>query len=621
MTSSAKKRSRRFQTFRGRILAGYGGALLVIAVVFIWSAVRLLSLGQASDSILRENYKSILAADNMILSIERQDSAILSDLLAFGQPALEEFQANENPFFQWLGRAVDNITIEGEKEILTEIETGYTVFLAKAFELFRSEASPPERISFYRKEILGLFQSVRSACLRLRELNQETMFVASKAADELAQRSVVSTVILGVIAVVLGLGVSLFLSNRLARPVERMRTAASEIAGGNYDVRVPDQGTDELGLLAGQFNRMAEKLKQYNDLNIGKILAEKTKIEAILNSVDDGLMVVDSELRVTNINPMAAQFFHVAQSAAEGLHFLEISRNEELYRLLKESLESERPPSIEEGRNILSVKKDDGEMHYQFSILPIRSKPGRFPGVVLILRDITRLRELDRLKSEFVMTASHELRTPLTSIGMSIALLKEGMAERLSDRDRELIEAADEEIGRLKALVNELLELSKIKTGRLHLEFENVPVKLICEKALSVVQAQAVHQKIETAVEVPEPLPDVRADANKVTWVLVNLFGNALRFTASGGHIRVSARKIGYQVHFSVTDDGEGIPYEYQNRIFEKFVQVKSGTNTGGSGLGLAICKEIVRAHGGTIWVDSKPGEGSTFTFTLPAVV
>ncbi|MEJ2364008.1 MAG: HAMP domain-containing sensor histidine kinase, partial [Deltaproteobacteria bacterium] len=178
--------------------------------------------------------------------------------------------------------------------------------------------------------------------------------------------------------------------------------------------------------------------------------------------------------------------------------------------------------------------------------------------------------------------------------------------------------AAHEELERIKALVNDLLDLSKIEAGKIEMEFGRVAVQLLFEKAGSALLTQANDKKVELSFSLPTALPEIKADANKITWVLTNLIANALRYTSSGGRIRLFAEHFGPQVHLSVSDDGAGIPYEYQSKIFEKFVQVEEDKTVHGTGLGLAICKEIVRAHGGTIWVDSLPGEGSTFTFTLP---
>jgi NtrC-family two-component system sensor histidine kinase KinB len=234
------------------------------------------------------------------------------------------------------------------------------------------------------------------------------------------------------------------------------------------------------------------------------------------------------------------------------------------------------------------------------------------------LRDITRLKELDRLKSEFVMTASHELRTPLTSLNMAVNLLWESAAAKLTDQEKVLLEACHGDVQRLRALVNDLLDLSKIEAGKVELAFESVHPLFLGDQALSVIRTQADSKGIELSIEVPEDLPQVTADPHKIVWVLVNLLANAVGYTKAGGHIKLTGERVGNHVHLAVTDDGEGIPLDVQPRIFDKFVHGKPSDGDGGSGLGLAISKEIVKAHRGAIWVDSTPGQGSTFTFTLP---
>lgn len=222
------------------------------------------------------------------------------------------------------------------------------------------------------------------------------------------------------------------------------------------------------------------------------------------------------------------------------------------------------------------------------------------------------------MKSEFVATASHELKTPLTSIGMSVRLLKERHEETFEERDRELLEAAIEDVERLRALVDDLLDLSKIESGRMAMEVEAVPVGLLCEKAAENLRGQADENGVDLILDLPDDLPSVQADPNKVTWVLNNLLANAIRYSEAGDQVHVSGDAVGGSVHVSVEDEGAGIPYEYQSKIFNKFVQVDGDQTPGGTGLGLAIAQEIIHAHGGRIWVDSTPGEGSTFTFTLP---
>jgi NtrC-family two-component system sensor histidine kinase KinB len=444
------------------------------------------------------------------------------------------------------------------------------------------------------------------------------MFQASGRARDIARKAAWSLTLIGATAVTMGLGFSLLLSNLLVRPLDRVMKATQKVAAGDYDVTVTTDSTDEFGRLSHEFNAMVQKLRAYREINIGQLVAEKRKSEAIIQRIDDGIVVMDHQFMVTSMNPSAAKMLNLQSKQAENRHFLEVVKSGELFDHLKAAAESGTVPMIEEGKNIFTTVEGDIKRHYQFFITPIDVQESHAPGTVLLLRDVSKLWEIDRLKSEFVMAASHELRTPLTSIGMSIDLLMENSTDKLNDQEKQLLAVAHEEIKRLKALVNSLLDLSKIEAGKVALEMQPVAASFLFEKAVSVLANQARDKSIDLSCVTPPGLPDVRADANKITWVLTNIIANALRYTAAGGSVRLSAEQVGPQMHVSVSDNGVGIPYDYQPKIFDKFVQIKGPGTTGGSGLGLAICREIVRAHGGSIWVDSIPGEGSTFTFTLP---
>ena len=607
------------KTLRTRILLGYGASLFIVAIILALAVVLLLRLGRASDAILQENYVSTLAAENMINDIERQDSGVLLVLLNFKELGFKELQDGEVSFLQWLGRAKDNITVPGEKEVLEAIEKNYTHYLQEVSQLRLIKETDQERaVTLYHDQVLPRFRTIRDTCVKLRSLNHEAMYAASKEARQLAGQAVLFISLIGAAAIIIGVSFSLFLSRLISRPVTELKNAVLHLAQGDYAVQVPVRGAGELTLLAEAFNVMAEKLKHFHDMNIDEILAEKRKSEAIVRSVDDGLVVVDEKLLITNLNPKAAAIFAVDPEEALGKHVLEVVRDERIFQGLKASLESGQLPRLTEGEDVLTVPKDDETQHYQTAILPMRSRGGVIPGVVLVLRDITRLKELERLKSEFVMTASHELRTPLTSIGMSVAMLIESAAAKLTDHERELLDVCREEVNRLKALVNDLLDLAKIEAGRLELYLEPVAPSFLSLQATAMIKNQAEAAGIALTVEVPEDLPEVLADPNKIVWVLVNLLANAVRYTSSGGHIWLRGERVGEMVHLKVQDNGPGVPREMQSRIFDKFVRLDQGDASSGSGLGLAISKEIIRAHRGVIWLDSEPGQGSTFTFSLP---
>lgn len=624
---------------RTKILAGYGVALILVLLVCGWGVVNLHRLGRASEAILRENYRSILAAKNMLDSLERQDSATLLVLLGDEEKGTEQFRANEVVFLQWLGRANDNITIPGEKALLLTLEDNYEDYLLMFSQLPRRQPMQTSLSkNYYYQRVLPSFELVRQTCIELRELNQQTMLDASEKAQALSHQAIWSMIAAGGAAAGLGLTFSLLLSMRLVRPLREMTRATGRIAEGDYDVAIAATSEDELGLLAQGITRMSQNLKVFHELNVGQVIAEKQRNEAIIRSISDGLVVVDSsfgaapleltdaakgkdaEFKIIAINPTAAAILNTCPERARGSHFLDVINHQELYEYIKTTAQTGKPPQLSEYQSILSkeTENEDRAQYYNFAITPVTTEEGTMLGVVLLLQDVTKLKELDRLKSEFVATASHELRTPLTGMAMSLNLLLETTQQKLSERELELLACAAEEVERLRALVNELLDLSKIESGRVEMEFVSVGVGRLIEKAVSRLNVLAQEKQIELTQQVPTGIKSVRADPSKITWVLTNLIANALRYTEAGGHIWVAAQHRGDWVYLSVSDDGPGIPWEYQAKIFDKFVQVKTDKDVGGSGLGLAICKEIVKAHGGTIWVDSIPGKGSTFTFTLP---
>ncbi len=601
-------------TLRRKILSGYGLVLMLLMVVLGWALLNLTQLGQASDDILSENYRSILAANTMLGALERQDSGVLIYLLGDEAEGIAQFQTNRAPFERWLARAEDNITIEGEADILNQIGQAYEAYVAAFTATMRAENPPPTA----REELQAAFVEVRAACESLRTLNQDTMEAASERTQTVAQQAIWSVGGIGLAALGIGLVFSLLLSKRIVRPVQALQQASQSLAEGDYEARVSEKRGDELGALAKQFNAMADHLQSFQDMNVERLIAETRKNEAILQHMADGLVIVDAEARITHINPVAEKALGCRDRNAHGKPLANLIDAPSLCEALTPPYP---PPNDKTGaeandEHVLTRTVDDKTRYYEYVITPIE---GPDTQAMVLLRDVTHFKEVDRLKSEFVATASHELKTPLTSIAMSINLLLESTESAFSEDDLELLEAARDDTERLRTLTQDLLNLSTLEAGgALQVDRQPVPVRRLIDKTVQVMHPQAREASIELVDAVPDALPAVQADPTKIAWVLTNLVSNALRYTEEGGTVRLRAEQIGDKVHLSVADNGAGIPYEYQARIFEKFTQVPNDPQTGGSGLGLAIGREVVRAHGGSIWVDSTPDVGSTFTFTLP---
>ncbi len=604
-----------------KILVGYGVALTLMGLVVTWAILNLWSLGQTTDAILHDYYRSILAVENMQDALARQDSGMLLMFLGDFDKGIAQYRDNDILFLEGLARAKKSITVLGESEVVRDIEKMYSDYRNKFILItgVQGQKKPSYTLTLetYNNIIFPVFSQVRATCMKLRNMNEQTMYTVSEKAGKISRRAIWSTLFVASTASILALIFSLVFAEKLVLPLRRFVDAAQKITTGEYSVQLSVETADELGQLAVEFNRMTAQLRQYHVMNVHRIIAEKNKADAILASIEDGMVVFDTEHRVTGINPAGRRILNIDFSENDVLSCEQILPEQDICAIITETITSGRPPDIPEDLRITTFQLEGSTRHFLFSVTAIGQTDQKLSGVVLLLKDITQLREVERLKNEFVMAASHELRTPLTSLGMGIDLLLEHAVQFLPDKERELLEAAHDEVHRMKAMVHDLLDLSKIEAGRIDLEFESIPVGALFEHARHTFKGQVSMKHIRLYIEDTEDLPSVQADANKIVWVLSNLVSNALRYVDQGSYIRLSAKRVGDEIHISVADDGIGIPPEYQTRIFQKFVQVNKH-ESGRTGLGLAISKEIVRAHGGTIWVESSPGKGSTFTFTVP---
>ncbi len=339
--------------------------------------------------------------------------------------------------------------------------------------------------------------------------------------------------------------------------------------------------------------------------------------EAVLASLATGVIITDTFARITFINRAAAAAFGVDSKSAPGLPFGEIIGHEQVKKMILEITGSAGDRCSGETPLTLNITVNGNEQYFKVEVAPV-FEGGVFTGVACLLSDITHYKRVDRLKTQFVATISHEFRNPLTSIVMATDLLLDGARRENPEEPRMLLSAIREDGQRLKRLVDNLLELSRLEEGQIKMEMESVEVAEMVSLAIGPLQLQLKEKNITLTEDIPENLPEVFVDATKATWILTNLVGNAIRYTPRGGEIAIAATHRKNKVYISVTDSGAGIPENYHEKIFEKFTQVKGRANVGGAGLGLAIAKEIVEAHGGRIWVESRVNEGACFTFTLP---
>ena len=597
-------------SLRLKLLTGYGIFIAALVALAAWSAWRLHDMGKVSRRIISENYDSVLAAQQMKESLERQDSAALFVLLGARERGLAQLREHRAHFDQNFNTAAHNITELGESAAIAAIQRDRDIYYQR-FDAFITNSTRDE----YFTQLEPQFNQLRADCEHLLQLNQRAMRFKSEAAAGVAQLWFYRTLLIAGVLVVAGVVLAFWLAQRIVGPIRRLTESTVKIAGGDLNASVIVDSNDEVGILAAEYNRMAKSLRQLRSSDMGKLLVAQQTTEAAIDSLFDPVIVTDGDGRVTKLNPAAEEIFGPEEKNA-GMHVGEVARDVRIAGAVAQALESQRPVAAEEMSSVLPLPVAGSERAFRLRTTPMRDNDHHLLGAVTLLEDITHLREIDRLKSEFIATASHELRTPLTSVQMGVYLLLERAVGELTDKQVEVLSACRDDCDRLDQLMRDLLDVSRIEAGESKPSFEAVRTRDLLDAATKELQPQVESKGLDFKIEAPIELPVVRVDRSQVERVLANLVVNAIRYTKQG-EIKISAQPRGNSVAVSVSDTGSGIPSEYLPHIFDKFVQVP-GAATGGAGLGLAISRLIVEAHGGQISVQSEPRRGSTFTFTLP---
>jgi NtrC-family two-component system sensor histidine kinase KinB len=614
---------------RTKLLAGYMVFVAALVVLGGWSAYRLREMGGVSSRIISNNYDSVLAAQQMKESLERQDSAAVFALLGARERALQQVRDHRARFDANFQKAANNITETGEPELIEAIRRDrdeyYRMFDAFLARLTETEAPRPtgsqtrseetsERNEYFNR-LEPQFNKLRADCDHLLQLNQRAMLAKSEAAAEVARRWFYLTLLMAGVMVAAGIALAFLFANRIVEPLRQLTATTAKIAGGDLDAKAEVNSDDEVGILAAEYNRMAERIRQLRQSDKGQLIVARQTTEAAIDSLYDPVIVTDSEGCVTKLNPAAEEIFG-SEAENSGKHIGEIARDPTLAGAVAEAIRSQRPVAGEGAASVLPLAVDGSERAFRLRTTPMRDNENHLLGAVILLEDITHMREIDRLKSEFIATASHELRTPLTSVQMGVHLLLEKAAGELTEKQTEVLEACRQDCDRLDRLMRDLLDLSKIEAGESPPQPAQVRAGELIEAAAEDLRPQVEVKGLAFRVAVPLDLPFVNVDRLQIERVISNLVINAIRSTRQG-EIRITAEHRDRNIAVSVTDSGSGIPAEYLPHIFDKFVQVPD-TPTGGAGLGLAISKSIVEGHGGQISVQSELGKGSTFAFTLP---
>jgi PAS domain S-box-containing protein len=560
---------------------GVGLLFLLIFILSLVSAYSIFSIKKDTGNILKANYNTLEYSRNMLLS-------------------LDDIAINKNK-----ATAVFEINLKKQKVNITEVnEDLATKKLESNFSLLKHNRSNDK-----------IKAQIRQTIFEIMKLNMNAIKIKSDIAKHTAETANLWIAVAGTLCFLIAFNLLINLPNNIANPIKELTASIKEIANKNYSERVHFWHHNEFGDLAKSFNTMAEKLQEYHNSNLYKLQFEKKRLETLINNMHDPIIDLDNQGVILFINNQALKIIGMKQEEVVGKSAATLALTNDLMK----SLTSKELENVK--MNPMKIFANNKESYFEKEIVNITIKPTGEDqsigiGDVIILRNITVFKELDFAKTNFIATVSHELKTPISSIKLSLQLLEKEDTGTINEEQRQLIESIKEDSQRLLKITGELLDISQLETGNIHLNMEKSNPYEIVNFAIDAVKVKAEQKQIDIIFDAQADLPNVKADAEKTSWVLINFLTNAITYSSDNSKIIVKLMHKNKQIIFQVIDTGKGIDSHYITKIFDKYFQIP-GSNKSGTGLGLAISKEFIEAQNGTIYVESELGIGSTFGIIL----
>jgi NtrC-family two-component system sensor histidine kinase KinB len=579
------------------------GTLLMLTIALALGALAVPAvhrLGGAIRTTLMDNYLSIEASQHM-------HAALYAVQLAQANGTVNTaLRSNQDLFDHWISAELGDITETGEGPLARKIQRdGDRIF----DELKGTNGSKPDA-----KEFAALHQLLD----QLIQMNKAAMFRADSRASRLSN-NLAYQYTAGLLALLLvGSTLAWTIARNLSRPLAELSNHLRSFSLRGPAVRLEEQPLAELQAVASEFNKMAERLEKFEQLNVDRLLYEKSKTEAIVESLEDGIVLIDERGIVTHVNEIAGIILGIEREEALGSPFDDLNSNSPHYLRVRSALRGVSNQTINAPQIEVDLHVRGRGHSYVLKPVPLRQDSGQSFGTILILQDITYLRDKDRARTNLIATLSHELKTPLTSAGLSLELLQR--RTRVDPDERELLTSLEEDLARMRRLANDLLDLARGQGAAITLQTVPLDLVQLLRAVTKTFTLQAEQKQVKLDLICHDATLMAHADPLKLSWVVSNLIANALRYTPDGRAISVLALRSESGIQVKVRDTGPGIPPELRRHLFERFAQWSvNGSEPGSAGLGLAIAREIVEAHGGRIFVDSTVGKGTCFTVELPA--
>ncbi len=607
---------------RSLLILGYSAVLTLAALGLGLGLITVLGLASTSEHMVRDNFRALDVASRLREMTSAQQLVVLSRLVETEGASVALIPPFQREADALLEEARNIAQTDGERKLIESVQesvdrlaNSMTILAARpAAGVVDSTGGEQgfDREAETRDSVVSGFAAVSTAARAYYQYHHDEMQAGGLAIQHQSRRLALALGLLAGFTVLIGVLVSLRLAKRLSGPMERLAAAAQQLAGRDFDVRIPRSGLFETDHVAARFESMAEALRGFHALDLDRIVAERHRLDRVIAAIDDGLVIFDDAGRVERMNPVAELQLGFSAEQADGKRLSEITTLPDLEAEIDTLVAS--PTTELVGDSDLTVERDGEARTLSYSLLPFADAAR--PGLILVLRDVTEQRQFERMRTEFVLRAAHELRTPITSLRMALGLLEGKLPVAAGSREAELLKTMDDEVLRLVQLISDLLDLSRLYARSHPLKPEPCDPEELLRRCMHRFVPMVEDAGLRMGLTLDGPLGRASLDVSAIERVLDNLVANAVRHTPGGGLIELRARRDGERLFLAVRDNGEGIARRDRARVFEPFVQV--GKRAGGSGLGLAMCRELVQQHGGDLRLASHPGHGSTFTVVLP---
>ncbi|MGB8331265.1 MAG: ATP-binding protein [Polyangiales bacterium] len=592
-------------TLRRKLLLSQMPLVVALALITAGALFAEVKFGSAPGEILSQNFRSFDAARSMLHTADLIDQRVLSATLQGESFDPEQVADPIASFERELRLQESNITEAGERDATDALRRSWT-----AYRSGLKAGGTPGGLANHRERS----QELRSEIDRIIQINRDAMRQKSEGARREADRIGAALTATAVIAFLVAVVLSGAWIRRILAPVRVLDRAVHRLSEGDFDARIRVEGTDEIASLSSSFNEMAERLAQYRQSSIGKLLDSNNHLESVMDSLADAVVVYDLDGAPVASNEVATKLLGAENPDLDDLPEALEDAVRDAFDRVRQSGEAVEPASIDAAVEVPSVPSPRWIL---VSATPVRTRNEVLSGVTIAMRDVTRSRRIEGFKGDLVAAAAHELRTPLTSLHMAVHLCLEQAAGPLTDRQQDLLATARQDCERLESVVEELLEMARLESGAARLARSRVNVGELARDALSRHEAQA-RQRGKSLDLVPgDSLLEIDADFARLQRVLDNLIENAFVHTSDGGRVSLGFERDDGSVRIYVDDTGPGVPPDLRERVFTKFYRVP-GIEKPGSGLGLSIVEDIVRAHGGHVGVESSPLGGARFWFAIP---